>query len=177
MRISNQNNKPNKDAIDPWLLFRSSIEMGPWFNGSKTGQATPFDNTMWQRETSEGEKLEIDDSNIKTSYVELCNIRPTAFIGRDFFYFQNLNSIGTSAHKVTAPAVVSSRYSLYIFLQSWTALKGHLTCSTDKISPLPFLTFFKALQKYQKRDLATIWFGAKIRILYSSGERFLSVGT
>jgi hypothetical protein len=44
------------------------------------------------------------------------------------------------------------------------------------ISPVAFLTFFRPRKKYQKRDLATTVFGAKIRMRYMAGVGLDSVG-
>lgn len=44
------------------------------------------------------------------------------------------------------------------------------------ISPLAFLTFLSFIRKYQKRDLATTSLGAKMRMRYSFGVGFVSVG-
>lgn len=44
------------------------------------------------------------------------------------------------------------------------------------ISPLAFLTFLSLVRKYQNRDLATTGLGAKMRMRYSLGVGFASVG-
>lgn len=47
----------------------------------------------------------------------------------------------------------------------------------ETISPVVFLNFFSWRKKYQKRDLATIWSGEKILILYRGGLGSLSEGS
>lgn len=47
----------------------------------------------------------------------------------------------------------------------------------ETISPVVFLNFFNWRKKYQKRDLATIWSGEKILILYRGGFGSLSEGS
>ena len=55
-------------------------------------------------------------------------------------------------------------------------MRTRLTLFKLTISPLVFLTFFSLERKYQKRDLATTSLGAKMRMRYSFGVGWLSVG-
>lgn len=53
--------------------------------------------------------------------------------------------------------------------------KGH-TRPQYTISPEAFFIFLSWETKYQKRDLATMWLGAKILIRYRGGAGFLAEG-
>ena len=83
-----------------------------------------------------------------------------------------------SQQEVTALATEMSRYSLYMLCvpvlelylnqtpKFLTRSAGLSSCTSlmSTISPLAFFTFLSFLVKYQKRDLATMWSGAKIVI-------------
>lgn len=53
----------------------------------------------------------------------------------------------------------------------------HFTCWTLTISPVVFLNLRSWRRKYQKRDLATIWSGAKILMRYKGGFGSFSDGS
>jgi len=89
----------------------------------------------------------------------------------------------------TASVLDISRYSLYMLwvpdresyriqMPKFLTLRGRFSWITLRltISPLAFLTFLSFIKKYQKRDFATTVLTAKIRIRYSLGEGFASVG-
>jgi len=89
----------------------------------------------------------------------------------------------------TASVLLSSRYSLYMLcvperlsyliqIPKFLTLSGRFSWMmfSDTISPVDFLTLRSFMRKYQKRDLATTSFGAKMRMRYSFGVGLVSVG-
>lgn len=92
--------------------------------------------------------------------------------------------VGTRARVVTDPdtEVLDLQGALLVDLKEISTCSAlrvvHFQHTTFRltISPLPFFSLRSLAMKYQKRDLATTVLGAKMRMRYSLGVGFASVG-